>query len=131
MIHTTRRRLRWVALVAVVSVVIVGATTIAIVALRRDSDIGLALSQLRPGLTQTEVRGLLKPLRADWMITRKDNKGEYLFRGIDELIVVVMDGNAEDACVQEVRHLADTGPWWERERRNWHERFRTLVRPVH
>jgi hypothetical protein len=84
-----------------------------------------AIDALRPGLTQTEVKAILAPIRADFMNTRANQKGgEYLFRGTDEFVIVIMDGSDEDACVAQVRHMPDTGPFWDRMRRNWHARFR-------
>jgi hypothetical protein len=100
------------------------ALAVAVVAQRRNAVVDQALSQLRPGLTQPEVRAILKPLRADVMMRGNPNEGEYLVRGTDEFIIVVMDGDAEDARVREVKHMPDLGPWWERARRNWEARFR-------
>jgi hypothetical protein len=92
---------------------------------RRDALLAQAVEQLRPGMTQDEVQATLKPLRADLMATKKNQKGgEYLFRGTDEFIIVLMDGTDDDAHVAKVTHFSDTGPWWERMRRNWEGRLR-------
>jgi hypothetical protein len=92
---------------------------------RKNAVVERAISQLQPGLTQADVRAILIPLRADMMIKgEKEKEGKYLVRGIDEFIIVVMDGDAQDARVSEVKHVPDVGPWWERWRRNWEARFR-------
>lgn len=118
------RRLRLLLLLA--TLFVLAAAFLGMLAQKRDALVARAVRDLRPGMTQPEVRALLRPLRADRMITPPAGAGagEYLFRGIDEFVVVVMDGAGEGARVVGVQRLTDTGPFWERLRRNWEARFR-------
>jgi hypothetical protein len=92
---------------------------------RRDTFVRQAVSRIRPGMEHSEVQALLKPFRADHIITEKGKAGgTYFFRGIDEWVGVVMDGTGEEARVVDVKRSPDGGPWWERTRRNWEWRLR-------
>jgi len=123
MSNNTRPPLRWLLLLAII--IGIAFCAFAVLVLRRDGGVDQAVRQLRPGMSQAEVRALLKPLRADMMKKEQNQKeGYYFLRGTDEFIIVVMEKDGEDFRVREVKHLPDLGPWWERLRRNWEGRFR-------
>jgi hypothetical protein len=74
---------------------------------------------------RSELVDVLKPLKADLPILGKNGSNtSYMFRGVDEFVVVVMDGVNNDAKVAAVNHVPDVGPEWERSRRNWESRLR-------
>jgi hypothetical protein len=76
-------------------------------------------------MSQSELKDLLMPLKADAPIKSKGSpNATYIFRGLDEFVIVVMDGATTDARVAAVNHIPDVGPVWERSRRNWESRLR-------
>jgi hypothetical protein len=76
-------------------------------------------------MSQSELRDLLKPLKAEAPIKSKNNpNASYIFRGVDEFVVVVMDGVSTDSRVAAINHIPDVGPVWECSRRNWESRLR-------
>jgi hypothetical protein len=88
---------------------------------QRDAAVEEAVRQLRPGMSDLEVRELLQPVRAA-QVTTESGGVAYLFYGVDEFVTVQMDGDG--ARVATVGHMPDVGPRWERARRNWERRLR-------
>jgi hypothetical protein len=87
---------------------------------QRDAAVEEAVRQLRPGMSDPEVRELLQPVRAA-QVTTESGGVAYLFYGVDEFVTVQMDDGAR---VTAVEHFPDDGPRWERARRNWERRLR-------
>ena len=77
-----------------------------------------------PGMTHAEVQGALKPVLGHMTVIPEKQGAAYILRVTDEFIIVVMEGKHGEERVAKVNHLADTGPLWERWRRNWEGRFR-------
>jgi len=108
-------------------------TIIAVVALiefpinmryREDSRIAQIVSQLRPGMTDSEVQRVLGPMHRSHKVTAEGNNLCYIFYGLDEFVTIVMEGDGEDMRVQAVVRKPDLGPWGERIRRKWEWRLR-------
>jgi hypothetical protein len=109
------------AAITIVSVLVI----LGIVASQHDALVSKAISSVRPGMGQSELVEVLRPLKADLPIrSKRDSNASYMFRGVDEFVVIVMDGVNDDAKVAAVNHIPDVGPVWERARRNWESRFR-------
>ena len=90
---------------------------------RRDRVTAQVVGQLHAGLTNGEVAQILAPVRPIVLNTKSGGLA-YMLRGVDEMVVVEVEGQGLDSPVLKVRRLSDTGPFWERIRRNWSARFR-------
>ena len=75
-------------------------------------------------MTHAEVQGALKPVLGHMTAIPEKQGAAYILRVTDEFIIVVMEGKHGEERVAKVNHLPDTGPLWERWRRNWEGRFR-------
>jgi hypothetical protein len=90
---------------------------------RKDSAIIQALNLLQPGMTESEVTEILSPLRHAKMAT-VDGKPAYFFYGYDEFVTVRMESDGTEERVTRVDREPDTGPMWDRIRRNWERRLK-------
>lgn len=113
---------RWTAAATILASVL---AFLGYLAMRHDRLVARVISTVRPGMGRPELLDVLKPLKADAPILSKNGSNKsYVFRGLDEFVVVVMDGAKDDATVAAVNHIPDGGPVWERARRNWESRLR-------